>query len=242
MRKNVLITGASSDLGISIASLFAKNGYDIIATYLSNLEGVQALKSKLESTYSINVSLFHVDLRDEKRIEEFVHSIERVDVLVNNAAWNDDCDVFDKGQEDFVTAFKVNAIGPFILSKCLYEKLRSVRGSIVNVASTNGIDTMYPESIDYDSSKAALINITKNLARAFSPEVRVNAVAPGWINTSSTKDMRDTFRDDEEKKILLNRFAEVDEIAQVVYFVASDDASYINGAVLRVDGGISNEY
>ncbi len=128
------------------------------------------------------------------------------------------------------------------MSKCLYEKLRGVRGSIVNVASTNGIDTMYPESIDYDSSKAALINITKNLAKAFSPEVRVNAVAPGWINTSSTKDMRDTFRDDEEKKILLNRFAEVDEIAQVVYFVASDDASYINGAVLRVDGGISNEY
>ena len=112
-----------------------------------------------------------------------------------------------------------------------------MKGKIINIASTNAIDTYYPESCDYDASKAAVINMTHNLANHFAPNIRVNCVCPGWINTPMNKDMDEEFRKKEEEKILLHRFAEVDEIANLVYFLSTEEASYINDSVIRIDGG-----
>jgi 3-oxoacyl-[acyl-carrier protein] reductase len=92
-------------------------------------------------------------------------------------------------------------------------------------------------SLDYDASKAGVISLTKNLAVQYAPYVRVNTIAPGWVNTEMNKELDDEFINNENKKILLNRFGEPEEIAKVILFLASDDASYINGTVIRVDGG-----
>jgi 3-oxoacyl-[acyl-carrier protein] reductase len=111
------------------------------------------------------------------------------------------------------------------------------KGHIVNVASTNGIDSGCPESMDYDASKAGLISLTKNLAVQFAPNILVNCVAPGWVDTDINKDLPKEFIKSETKNILLKRFARPEEIAKTILFLASDDASFITGTTIVVAGG-----
>ena len=111
-------------------------------------------------------------------------------------------------------------------------------GKIINVSSTNGIDTTYPYSLDYDASKAGLINLTRNLAIEFSPYINVNAIAPGWVETEINSELPKKYLQEEKEKILLKRFAEPEEIADLVLFLASDKARYMDGEVIRIDGGI----
>ena len=132
----------------------------------------------------------------------------------------------------------VNLIAPFLLSKQLYPLLKDAGGTIINISSNNALNSYYAESVDYDASKKALISLTNNLALSFAPEVRVNCLCPGWINTKMNKDLEETFKKQEEEKIFLKRFAEPEEIANVVSFLASSKASYINNAVITVDGGV----
>ncbi len=242
MRKKVLVTGGSRGLGSAIVEEFARNGYDVLFTYNKSFQEAEELKIRISASYGVGVDAKALDLERDEDIEAVAAWASDIDVLVNNAAYNDDFSLFTKKKEDLLKTYTINAVGPFLLATKLFESLKKKDGNVVNVASTNGIDTMYPESVDYDASKAALINITKNLATAFCPDVRVNAVAPGWINTDSTVDMEEKFRKREENKTLLGRFASPKEVARVVYFVASSEASYINGAVIRVDGGDKGGY
>ena len=112
-------------------------------------------------------------------------------------------------------------------------------GSIVNLSSTNGINKNFPMSLDYDASKAGVNSLTHNLAMEYAPYVRVNAIAPGWVKTKNEiKDLDIDYIKSEEDKIYVGRMAEEIEIAKVVYFLLSDDASYINNQVIVVDGGM----
>ena len=116
----------------------------------------------------------------------------------------------------------------------MYERKK---GSIINISSSNAIDSYYEFSADYDASKAAVVNLTHNIASHYSPYVRVNCICPGWINTPMNKDLDEEFKKEEIDKTLLHRFAEPEEIANLVYFLSSDEASYINDAIIKIDGG-----
>ncbi len=236
IRKRILITGGAKGLGKAIAIKFAEHKYDIILTYLNSEKEAQTLKQYLECQFGINVQICKVDLKSDEEIVSLTSKIDKLDCLVNNAAMNDDADIFSKSSETFMNILRVNLVAPFMLSKLLYPKLKEACGNIINIASTNGIDTMYEESLDYDASKAGLINMTKNLASAFSKDVRINAVAPGWIETESLENMNPQLRDSEEKKILLSRFANPEEIASLVYYIATE-GTYMNGSIVRIDGG-----
>lgn len=233
MEKIILITGGTSGLGY--ATVKKLENCKILLTYNNN-----ALKA--ESMKSENIDVFKCDMTSENDIKNlYNYVVEKygyIDVLINNAAIAIDTLYEDKTKENFIKTLDTNLIGPFLLSRYFGDLMYQRKsGKIINISSTNGIDTNYPMSLDYDASKAGLISLTRNLALQYAPYVLVNAIAPGWINTEMNKNLDNDFIDNETKKILLNRFAEPEEIANVIKFLVSDDASYINNTVIRVDGG-----
>lgn len=240
-KKVAIITGGSRGIGAAISEKFASNGYNVTINYKSNDEKANEIKNKLENTYKIKVLLVKGDLSNEDDIKEIVSKtidyFGRIDCLINNAGICKDAPFDDKTKETYMKILEVNLVAPFLLSKYAKEELIKNNGTIINIASTNGINAYYPESLDYDSSKAGLINLTKNLAMHFSPNVRVNAVCPGWTNTDMIKDLEPHYRENEKNNVLLKRFAEPEEIASTVYFLASDESSYVNGQIISVDGG-----
>ena len=242
MKKVVLITGASRGIGKSIAKEFAKNNYNIVINYNKSKKQAFSLKEELEKKYNINCLTIKADITSEKEIEDMIkttiENFKQIDVLINNAAIAIDTTVEDKTKENFQKIIDTNLIGTFLTSReaAKYMKEKN-KGCIINISSTNGIDTNYPYSLDYDASKAGVISLTKNLAKEYAPYIRVNTIAPGWVNTEMNKSLEKEFKEKEQDKILLNRFAEDYEIAKVVYFISTDDASYINGTTIRVDGG-----
>lgn len=239
MRKTVLITGGSRGLGASISKVFAQNGYNIIINYKERDINAFNLKKELESNYNVDVLLVKADISVEEEVKEMFQNIiqkySKIDVLVNNASIALDNDLDNKDALEFKRVLDVNLLGTYLVTKYSLDLFDT--GAIINVTSTNGIDTGYIESIDYDASKAGVIALTHDFARTLAPNIRVNAVAPGWINTDMTSNLNPEFKKNEIDKILLKRFADPEEVAKVVFFLASNDASYINDTIIRVDGG-----
>lgn len=243
MNKTVLITGASGGIGSAVALEFAKRNYHIALHYYTSEAEAIRLKEQLERNYQGKIFLFRADLSSEEQIKAMVTDViqqfGKIDVLINNAGIAIDTLYQDKTAENFRKTLDVNLIGTFLLSRLVGDTMYQNRtGKIIIVSSTNGIDQGFPMSLDYDASKAALLSLTHNLAIQYAPYVNVNAVAPGWVKTKREMEGLDKeYIALEEQKILLHRFAEPEEIAKVIAFLASEDASYINSEVLRIDGG-----
>ena len=246
MNKTVLITGASRGIGRETAILFAKNNYNVVINYLNNKSLANSLKESLEARYNIKVLTIKADISKEEEVQAMVadaiEEFKKIDVLVNNASIAKDNILELKTKEEFASVININLVGTFLVTKEVSKYMKEERdGAIINVSSTNAIDSYYPYSMDYDASKAGVISLTMNFAVELSPYIRVNAVAPGWVNTDMNKEIDINYKKDLEEKILLNRFAEPTEVAKVIYFLASDDASYINGEVIKIDGGRRQE-
>lgn len=245
MKKTVLITGGSRGIGKATSLEFAKHGYNIVINYVNDDESAKNLKSYIVENYDVDVMLCKCNVSSEDGVKGMVNSIidnyGNIDVLVNNAGIAIDTTFDDKKIENFKKILNVNLIGPFILSREVGNyMLKQGFGSIINVSSTNALDTYYEYSLDYDASKAGLVSLTHNLANHYAPNIRVNAVAPGWVDTEMNKELDSSYIKEECDKIYLKRFAKPEEIAKTIYFLASDDASYITGEVLRVDGGCNH--
>lgn len=238
MNKVVLITGASRGIGAACATIFAKNGYNIIINYLNSEKKAISLKNDLEKNYNVNCDIYKCDISKEEEVlkmYDFVKSkYNHIDVLINNAAISNDMFIDKKKINDFRKVIDVNLIGTYMVTTILAKLI--LNGSIINISSTNAIDTYYPESIDYDASKAAIISLTHNFAKYYAPNIRVNAICPGWVETDQNALLDNTQRKEINDNILLKRFALPTEIANVVFFVAVE-ASYINNSIIRVDGG-----
>lgn len=242
MNKNVLVTGGTRGIGEAISREFAKKGYDIIINYVNSSEKAQNLKQELEKEYNIKVLPIQADISNEIEIKNMVNTaineFGKIDVLVNNAGIVIDREFEERTVEDWKKTLDINLIAPFVLTKLVgKEMMKQESGAIINISSTNGLNTYYPTSVDYDASKSGLISLTYDSAVQFAPYVRVNCIAPGWVNTEMNKELPEDFVKEETERILVKRFAEPEEIAKVVTFLASEDASFINSTVIKVDGG-----
>lgn len=242
-RKVVFITGGAKGIGAAIAHKMASLNYNIALNYLTIEEKANHLKEEIENTFGVQVLLLKGDIGSEKMVKEMVGKIinefHRIDCLVNNAALCQDNYFNEKTQEEFERVLNTNLTGTFLTCKYVgIEMQKQKNGRIINISSTNGIDTNETYSMDYDASKAGVISLTHNFAVSLAPYVLVNAIAPGWVETDAVLEMNPTYLEEEKKKCMLERFGTPEEIANVVAFLASDAASYINSSVIRVDGGL----
>jgi len=240
--KVVIVTGSVRGIGRATILEFAKKGYDAVICYNKTGAPAEALKQEIESSYGVKAFIVSVDISSEESVKNMVSAVMNefghIDVLVNNAGIAIDKEFEDRTVEDWQKTLSVNLIGTFLVSKYVGEvMMKQKAGKIVNVSSTNGINSFFPTSIDYDASKAGVINLTHNLAVQFAPYVNVNSVAPGWVNTDMNMALPKDFIEEETQKIYKKRFAEPGEIGKVIVFLASDDADYINGETIKIDGG-----
>ena len=242
--KVVFVTGSSRGLGAYLVYAFAKEGASVVINYNKSYEDAVSLKKKIEEFGSCMLVCGDVSLEEDvsRMTQEIISSYGKIDILVNNAGISNDS-LFDlKDVSSFRKVLDVNLIGTYLVSKYVGKiMLENKSGKIINISSDNGIDRYYPESCDYDASKAGVISLTHNMARFYAPYVNVNCVCPGWMNTDMNKNMDDSYKKGICNKILLGRFGEVSEISNLVLFLASDDASYVNDSIIKVNGGINNE-
>ncbi|MEG1495380.1 MAG: 3-oxoacyl-ACP reductase family protein [Bacilli bacterium] len=241
--KVALVTGASRGIGASTARELAGMGFNIVINYASDETSAKEVEQEINKLCDVQTLVIKADISKEaevkKMIDKVVLKFGRIDVVVNNAAIAIDTLFMDKTVTNFRRILDVNLIGTFLVSKYAGDFMKKAQsGVIINISSTNGIDTYYPMSLDYDASKAGVISLTHNLALEYAPYIRVNTVAPGWVKTDMNKELDQEFVDKENQKILLERFANPEEIAKVVSFLVSEEASYINDTVIRVDGGL----
>lgn len=243
MNKIVLITGAAKGIGKAIALELAQNKYDVVINYLTSEKEAEDLQKEIIEKYSVRCLAIQADVSKEDEVDKMVSEIENtlgnVDVLINNAAI-DLSNLFHlKTSEEFRKTLDVNVVGAFNCSKRVAPKMiEKEYGRIINISSTNGMNTYYPMSVDYDASKAALNSLTHNLAIQYAPYIHVNAIAPGFIGTESELDgYEESFLKEECEKVLVQRYGEPEEVAHLVKFLISDEANYINNSIIRIDGG-----
>ena len=240
MEKVVIVTGSSRGIGAATIKEFAKQGYNVVINYLNSAKEANELKELVEREYHVKALTIKGDVSKEEDVkcivDKTIEELGKIDVLVNNAGIAIDTTLEDKTVELFTKTLNTNLIGTFLMCKYVgQEMMKRKEGKIVNISSTNGIDSYYPFSIDYDASKAGVISLTHNFSVAFAPYIRVNSIAPGWVNTDMNKELDEEFVKEECKRILLDRFAEPEEIAKEVLHLA--ESSYINNVVIKVDGG-----
>lgn len=240
--KYALVTGASRGLGRAVALRLAKRGFCVIINYLSNQEAAEQVKQEIEQEGG-HAELLQFDASKPKEIEAAIdkweenHPDEWIYTLVNNAGIRRDNVMFMMSEEEWHSVLDTNLNGFFYVTRRLLKHMmpRKHGGRIVNMASLSGLKGL-PGQVNYSAAKAALIGATKALAQEVAArKITVNAVAPGFIATDMTKDLAEN---ELKKMIPVGRFGEPDEVAALVDFLTSDEAGYITGEVISINGGL----
>lgn len=225
MKKIALITGVSKGLGSVLARNLSSIGYDIIGTYNTDLDGVLKLG---------NIDYYKLDLNSTESTNKFISDIKNkynhIDLLINNAALSLDNDFSSKTKDEFMKVLEANLVGPFLLIQGLHSIMEN--GVIINISSTDGINTYSSINIDYSASKAGLINLTKSLSLVLD-KIRIYAICPNWMNTETIQSMNQDYLRSEMERI--NQKELIDPIVifnKVVKLINSNEKS---GSIIVVE-------
>ncbi len=242
MSKTALITGATRGIGRQIALTLAKEGYNIALNYRKENEELMNTKKEIEKN---NVKCLTVqgdvsNFEDCERIaKETIQAFGSIEVLVNNAGITKDMLLMRMKQEDFEQVIDINLVGTFNVTKNVIPYMMKAReGRIINISSVVGVVGNAGQT-NYSASKAGIIGFTKSLAKEVaSRNILVNAIAPGFIQTSMTDVLKDEAKEEIAKNIPLKRLGTAEDVANLVKFLSSKESSYITGQVINVDGGM----
>lgn len=236
-----LITGAAQGIGRAVAVKFAQAGADVIIVD-SKYEGALEVAKEVEATGRKALPV-KCNIADVQQIDEMVKTVQekfqKIDILVNNAGVTRDNLMMRMQEADWDLVLDVNLKGPFLLVKALSPiMMRQRYGRIINVASVVGLMGNAGQT-NYSASKGGLIAFTKSVAKELaSRNITCNAVAPGFIETPMTEKLPDTIKQSYIKAIPLSRFGKADDVASTIIFLASEEAGYITGQVIGIDGGM----
>ena len=238
--KTALITGAARGIGKAIALKFAEEGANVAFTDLAvNEETEQEIASRgvKAKSYASNAADF---AQTEDVVKQVKEDFGSIDILVNNAGITKDGLMLRMTEQQWDAVIAVNLKSAFnFIHACVPMMMRQRKGSIINMASVVGVHGNAGQS-NYAASKAGLIALAKSIAQEMGPKgIRANAIAPGFIETAMTAQLPDEVREEWKKKIPLRRGGQVDDIANVATFLASDLSSYVSGQVIQVDGGMN---
>lgn len=244
MKKGVaLVTGASRGIGKQIALKLAQNGMNIVINYVHDVKKAQETAREIEK-YNVETLTVKADVSNAEDVKNMVNKVldkfDSIDVLVNNAGITRDALLLRMKEEDFDRVIQVNLKGAYNCIKSVSKiMMKQRKGRIINISSVVGLIGNVGQ-INYAAAKAGLIGITKTAAKELAPRnITVNAVAPGMIKTEMTDKLSDKVKEDILKNIPLKRFGTTEDVANTVAFLASDEAAYITGQVINVNGGMA---
>lgn len=242
-RKVALVTGASKGIGRAISNRLAQSNMDLVVNYNRDLQGAEETKKECEK-YGVKVLLVQGDMSKEDEVNEvFKKAVEefgRIDVLVNNAGITKDGLLISMKEKDFRDVMEVNLFSAFYTMKIAARLMAKKRyGRIINISSIVGIRGNAGQA-NYSASKAGLIGMTKSLAKEMANRnIRVNAIAPGFIETDMTDKLDPKIKEKLLEEIPVKHFGKAKDIANLVNFLVSQEADYITGQVISVDGGMN---
>lgn len=242
MSKVALITGATRGIGRQIALTLSKEGYDIALNYRKENEELESIKKEIEEN-KVKCLAIKGDVSNfddcEKFVKQVMETFGKIDVLVNNAGITKDMLLMRMKKEDFEQVIDVNLVGTFNVTKNVINHMLKARsGRIINISSVVGVSGNAGQT-NYAASKAGIIGFTKSLAKEVASRgILVNAIAPGFIETSMTEILKDDVKEEIAKNIPLKRMGKAQDVANCVKFLTSEDSSYITGQVIHVDGGM----
>ncbi len=241
--KTALVTGGGTGIGRAIALALASQGADVAVVNRSNIEAARDVASEIEKLGRRSLAL-QADVSSpsdaENIVSQVLTSFGRLDILVNNAGTTRDTLLLRMSEADWDVVIDTNLKGVFLVTKAaLKPMVKQRQGKIINISSVMGLIGSAGQT-NYCASKAGVIGFTRSLAKEVGARnIQVNAVAPGFIETAMTHDMKDGQRDQILKNIPAGRFGTVDDVAKTVIFLASQSSDYITGQTLTVDGGLT---
>lgn len=239
-----LVTGASSGIGRAVAIDLAKQGATVLVNYRSNAQGAKEVVAQIKNSGG-KAAAIQADVSDAVAVEKMFTIIKRsfgkIDVLVNNSGITRDSFLIMMGKQVFDDVMKTNCYGCFYCTQAAVRMMCAAKtgGAIVNIASTSGVVGQEGQA-NYSASKGAIISFSKAVAKEYASKgIRVNTVAPGFINTKMTTAAGNLLQEKYLSYIPQGRFGEPEEVASVVTFLASSLSSYITGKTIVVDGGLT---